>query len=495
MRFRALSAIPVAIALIGSVPFARAMAADANINRITRVDVKEGPDGVTVTVQGSKPPNFTTFSMSDPPRFVIDFSESSFQGVPEDIVVNNSLINLVKNLSYGSEQTSIARVMLAFALQVDQPDVKASGNALSIHVLRPGGAPVAKAAPAADDAHKKPKAEVAALAPKAEAEAEKAPVVPAAHAAAEPAVASAPPAAAPAASAAPKAAATTPAPAVIVADSEESKADKVRAEKEAAQQAKRDREAAAAEARAQKKQEAFEKARLAKEAAEKAKEERAAKIAEAKAARKEAAEEKARAAAEAREQKRQEKRARAEAAAAEKKQEPEVAVEGKMTATATPSQLKEVGFKQLPEGSRVFVRTSEHARFNISEEGEKTIVLELENTVARRRNDIRHLDTSFFPSAVAMVTPKVEGNTYVLEIKLREKVPYQQRQEGDMLALDFDRPASVSIPSAPAQPPSAVSPPAAEKDAPAAEDAPAQDDSEESTQNATQAPAVPAAKP
>ena len=45
------------------------------------------------------------------------------------------------------------------------------------------------------------------------------------------------------------------------------------------------------------------------------------------------------------------------------------------------------------------------------------------------------------PSAVAVVTPARRGASYVLDIKLRERVPYQQRIEGDMLAIDFERPA------------------------------------------------------
>src|SRR5207249_2094141 len=95
--------------------------------------------------------------------------------------------------------------------------------------------------------------------------------------------------------------------------------------------------------------------------------------------------------------------------------------EGAVEVKETPRKVKEVGFKQMEAVSRVFVRTSEPARFNISEAGEKTIRVELENTRVKRRNDTRPLDTSFFPSAVAMVTPKRQGPNYVLEIKLREK--------------------------------------------------------------------------
>jgi hypothetical protein len=97
---------------------------------------------------------------------------------------------------------------------------------------------------------------------------------------------------------------------------------------------------------------------------------------------------------------------------------------------APRAQLREVGFRQLPGASRVYVRTSVTPRFTIQDVGENVIRVELENTRATRRNDLRHLDTSFFPSAVAVVTPARRGASYVLDIKLRERVPYQQRIEG-----------------------------------------------------------------
>jgi hypothetical protein len=64
-----------------------------------------------------------------------------------------------------------------------------------------------------------------------------------------------------------------------------------------------------------------------------------------------------------------------------------------------------------------------------------------------RWNDTNHLDTSFFPSAVAMIMPSRRGTSVVVEIKLRQRVPYQQRVEGDMLAIDFARPGEAAAPA------------------------------------------------
>lgn len=66
MLARLLSLLAVAAA-------APAWAADPNL--ITGVEVKDVGAEVVLSVKCSKRPSFTTFSMADPPRFVIDFSE------------------------------------------------------------------------------------------------------------------------------------------------------------------------------------------------------------------------------------------------------------------------------------------------------------------------------------------------------------------------------------------------------------------------------------
>jgi hypothetical protein len=104
--------------------------------------------------------------------------------------------------------------------------------------------------------------------------------------------------------------------------------------------------------------------------------------------------------------------------------------------------IREVGFKQLPEVSRVFVRVSEVPRYTIAEAGERLIRVELQNTVVARPNDARALDTSYFASAVAGISPKRHGTSTVLEIALKEKVAFQQRLEGDTLSIDFERPGA-----------------------------------------------------
>jgi len=88
----------------------------------------------------------------------------------------------------------------------------------------------------------------------------------------------------------------------------------------------------------------------------------------------------------------------------------------------------------------------------VSEPQEKLVRLEFPNTRVPLRNDLKALDTSFFPTAVAQVTPVRRGKSYVLEIRLRERVAWQQRIEGTTLSLDFDRPSAPTAPAAPARP-------------------------------------------
>jgi len=437
-----------------------ASAESADVNVISKVEVQDNGSAVVVSIKGTKPPNFTTFSMMDPPRFVIDFSESSFRGVPDDIPVNGGIITVIKNLSYGSEATSIARVMLAFGKEVDPPDVQTVGNTLQVKVAKPGGTgpTVVAEAPAAAPA---PVAAAPALAvPDADSKAK--PDADAKKKAEEDRKAQADA----------KAKADAEAQAKADADAKMKAEEDRRAQADS--KAKADSEAQAkADADARKKADAD---RALAEAQAKADADTKAKVDDAEAKAKARAEEQARAEADAREREAAEKAERDRAAererlaSAEKAKPEERAVapaapspapdpapaaqsSERLDLSTEPSQLREVGFRQLADVSRVFVRTNHPARYTISESSENVIRVEFSNTRAKRRNDTRAMDTSFFPSAVAAVAPRREGSSYVLEIKLRQRVPYQQKVEGDMLAIDFERPAGLRSASPEAAPP------------------------------------------
>jgi len=106
-----------------------------------------------------------------------------------------------------------------------------------------------------------------------------------------------------------------------------------------------------------------------------------------------------------------------------------------------PSVVREVGFRQVAGASRIFVRTSATPQYTVQQVDDHTLRIEVANARPTRRNDLRFMDTSFFPSAVQLITPSRQGSSYVLTVKLRQRVPYQEKVEGDTLAIDFQRPA------------------------------------------------------
>ena len=112
------------------------------LNTITRVEVKGG----SIEIVGDRKPNFTTFTMTDPPRLVIDISEAVFSGVPDEMQVGNGIVTGIRTASYGSDESAIARVLIGFERDVET-DLQTDGAKLTVVVLQPGGAAVA-AAPA-----------------------------------------------------------------------------------------------------------------------------------------------------------------------------------------------------------------------------------------------------------------------------------------------------------------------------------------------------------
>lgn len=351
------------------------------INGINAIEVAEKGGVAEVIIGASKAPSFTTFSLVDPPRFVIDVSEAGLDGAKRK-VSGAGQVKEVNAISFGEGTHATARITVTFVGVVEPPDVVVSGNRIVLRVLPPAGTMVAAA---------------------------QAPPPPPPPPAPAPAVATAPPPAPappPAVAAAPAAA---PAAVAATAAAAEAKAAQAAAEARAAADAR-----AAAEARA---------VADAKEAAA-----RAAAVASTP------------------------KPAPAQAPAATKP----APVAKPTPAAARPAaternEVEFLGFKQTATGSRVFIRLRSAPKFSVSEPQEKLVRVELPNTRVPLRNDLKTLDTSFFPTAVAKVTPIREGKSYVLEIRLRERVAWQQRIEGTTLSLDFDRPAAPPTPPAPAK--------------------------------------------
>ena len=445
------------------------------LNAITSVKV----NGSTVEITGTKKPNFTTFTMTDPPRLVVDISEAILKGVPEETRVNNGFITGLRSANYGSESSSIARVLIGYDRDVET-DIQVSGNVLMVKVLE-GGAPlVAQAMPEPTQpvqgtsgtaqtppqagtpqtnpptqpgtAQETAQADAAAKA-KAQADAATAKKLEDDRRKQEEAAR---------AEAAKKAEDDRRAQAQAAADEKKRQQETARAEAEAKKQAeaeerkrKEDEARAAVEARRQ--QEADDKKRRAEEAEQKrlaALEEKKHQQDEARAAteakRQQEADEKKRRAEEAEqkrlaaleEKKHQQDEARApRVASAEPPRHTEPQSPSPAPVSGKHKTLELVGFQQQSGASRVFVRTNEPVSYKVSE-GRNEIVLMLENTQIGKGNNTRALDTSFFDTAVAQVDPTAGPDRSVrVSIKLKAKVSVQTHQEGNTISLEFPRPS------------------------------------------------------
>ncbi|MFP2910026.1 AMIN domain-containing protein, partial [Pyxidicoccus sp. 3LFB2] len=129
-------------------------------------------------------------------------------------------------------------------------------------------------------------------------------------------------------------------------------------------------------------------------------------------------------------------------AMAEPRERPRREVSGGSDASVEVSSRRKtmtlVGFQQQSGASRVFIRTNEPVRYTASEDG-RAVVVELENTRIDLSNNTRPLDTSFFSSPVTRVEADSAGRGVRVTIQLRDSVPFQARQEGNLISLDFQR--------------------------------------------------------
>src|SRR5512137_660890 len=133
----------LAAALLVAAPETRA----AGPNVVTGVDVAERGTAVDVTIRAAKPPSFTTFSLVDPPRFVVDVSEATFEGVTRRLP-GVGAVKEVNSISFGEGVHATARVTVTFSRDVDAPEVTVSGGTLVVRVQAPAGTAVASAPPA-----------------------------------------------------------------------------------------------------------------------------------------------------------------------------------------------------------------------------------------------------------------------------------------------------------------------------------------------------------
>ena len=113
-------------------------------NTVTQVQVVGGK----VQIDTSAPPNFTTFTMTNPPRLVVDVAECTFEGGTGEVPVGKYGITTINMQAYGSGSSAIARVLIAFTKDTDT-NISTSGTSIIVAPTGAAGPAVAAAKPAA----------------------------------------------------------------------------------------------------------------------------------------------------------------------------------------------------------------------------------------------------------------------------------------------------------------------------------------------------------
>ena len=97
-----------------------------------------------------------------------------------------------------------------------------------------------------------------------------------------------------------------------------------------------------------------------------------------------------------------------------------------------------IGFRQMADVSRVFVRLDGKAQFRELNDGTR-FAIELVDTSVNVKNNERPLDTTYFNSPVTKIKATSVGNNTRIDIDLRELVPHQVKRIGSTIAIDFTR--------------------------------------------------------
>jgi colicin import membrane protein len=101
-----------------------------------------------------------------------------------------------------------------------------------------------------------------------------------------------------------------------------------------------------------------------------------------------------------------------------------------------------IGYQQLQDAARVFVKTTEPVKYTVDTSHAGLIVLILDNTRVPLFNNTRLLDTQYFDGPIVSVEAKaIEGpsQSVRVEIRTRAKVAPKPFQKDTLLALDFTK--------------------------------------------------------
>ncbi|MFN7135189.1 MAG: AMIN domain-containing protein, partial [Myxococcales bacterium] len=123
-------------ALLLALALPLAASAQEGLNEITEIRVRAGACPA-VEIVGSRRPSFTSFTMANPHRLVIDFADSVFRNVPAQLEGEPAAIESVRTSLHGSDQGSIARVIIRFRSEVETELQAVNGNVLQVQLAGP----------------------------------------------------------------------------------------------------------------------------------------------------------------------------------------------------------------------------------------------------------------------------------------------------------------------------------------------------------------------
>ncbi len=146
--FRRLGASCLALLLA---PWANA--AEPPASRLGDIALAETPEEITVSLIGSRAPDFTSFALERPYRVVVDWAGSTLAGVAPDVSWPRGLVRKISARQFDSEAERISRVTIELAtrtsyrLEVDGARVRVRFRKVAVPDLPSAPAPAAAAAP------------------------------------------------------------------------------------------------------------------------------------------------------------------------------------------------------------------------------------------------------------------------------------------------------------------------------------------------------------
>ncbi len=105
---------------------------------IQKIEVVESTEGPRVSIEGSKPFEYTVFKQTNPLRIVVDLPEANLGKLAGPIKVQNGIVNVIQNKQMGEPEKRRARVEIGLDRSVDY-DVNSEGNFLFISLSKTMG--------------------------------------------------------------------------------------------------------------------------------------------------------------------------------------------------------------------------------------------------------------------------------------------------------------------------------------------------------------------